>query len=592
MSKIMNEAKRRQAQELAYKAMNERDLERALELCIKAIEIDPHCVDALTHAAGVFEPDERIERLTEVIRMAEEDLGGEEYFEENEGHFWEILETRPYMRARSYLADTLYEVGDIPSAINEYEALLDLNPGDNQGIRYLLMGLYLEIDDVNGVYRLVEEYDEDSAVFAWSSLLVCLIMGDTARAEEMLSVARESNRYVEDYLIGRKPMPAEIPNYYGIGDENEAIVCIDLMSTAWKKHPEAMRWLRLHAGPIQAAPRVGRNDPCSCGSGKKYKKCCLGRDQSSPTPVGNRYAAEMALNEMKEAMVGRTFSSIEEANSFLQEYNQQRNRHPVDDFEGLSPEQMHRLISFPFESPALVEFPSVLDSSPESPITELFGMLASAIGEKSLKPTAKGNLPVKVVREIARKHMGEARYAFFERGGEFRSEEEYDELHVTKITAELAGLIRKYKGRFILGVECRQLLKGDGMRAIFPILFKTYSKKFNWGYRDGHPDLDIIQSFFGYTLYLLTRYGKEWRNSTFYEDAFLRAFPAVVDSVPGDNYETKEKRLRRVYTLRTLERFAEFLGLAEIERSSEYSFDPVYRLRATPLLGDVVRFHL
>ena len=23
-----------------------------------------------------------------------------------------------------------------------------------------------------------------------------------------------------------------------------------------------------------AAPKVGRNDPCTCGSGKKYKKCC------------------------------------------------------------------------------------------------------------------------------------------------------------------------------------------------------------------------------------------------------------------------------------------------------------------------------
>lgn len=23
-------------------------------------------------------------------------------------------------------------------------------------------------------------------------------------------------------------------------------------------------------------PKIGRNDPCLCGSGKKYKKCCLG----------------------------------------------------------------------------------------------------------------------------------------------------------------------------------------------------------------------------------------------------------------------------------------------------------------------------
>jgi preprotein translocase subunit SecA len=24
----------------------------------------------------------------------------------------------------------------------------------------------------------------------------------------------------------------------------------------------------------KAADKVGRNDPCPCGSGKKYKKCC------------------------------------------------------------------------------------------------------------------------------------------------------------------------------------------------------------------------------------------------------------------------------------------------------------------------------
>ncbi len=25
----------------------------------------------------------------------------------------------------------------------------------------------------------------------------------------------------------------------------------------------------------RASPKVGRNDPCPCGSGKKYKKCCM-----------------------------------------------------------------------------------------------------------------------------------------------------------------------------------------------------------------------------------------------------------------------------------------------------------------------------
>ena len=28
------------------------------------------------------------------------------------------------------------------------------------------------------------------------------------------------------------------------------------------------------AKPVRSGPKVGRNDPCPCGSGKKYKHCC------------------------------------------------------------------------------------------------------------------------------------------------------------------------------------------------------------------------------------------------------------------------------------------------------------------------------
>jgi uncharacterized protein len=33
----------------------------------------------------------------------------------------------------------------------------------------------------------------------------------------------------------------------------------------------------VRAGDIKAAPLSGRNDPCPCGSGRKFKKCCLGK---------------------------------------------------------------------------------------------------------------------------------------------------------------------------------------------------------------------------------------------------------------------------------------------------------------------------
>jgi preprotein translocase subunit SecA len=28
------------------------------------------------------------------------------------------------------------------------------------------------------------------------------------------------------------------------------------------------------AKPVRSGPKVGRNDPCPCGSGKKFKHCC------------------------------------------------------------------------------------------------------------------------------------------------------------------------------------------------------------------------------------------------------------------------------------------------------------------------------
>jgi hypothetical protein len=41
------------------------------------------------------------------------------------------------------------------------------------------------------------------------------------------------------------------------------------------------------------AKSVGRNDPCRCGSGKKYKQCCLDKDEAA--------ARKSRAKEMAEA---------------------------------------------------------------------------------------------------------------------------------------------------------------------------------------------------------------------------------------------------------------------------------------------------
>ncbi|MCK4388986.1 MAG: type I methionyl aminopeptidase [Desulfobacterales bacterium] len=47
--------------------------------------------------------------------------------------------------------------------------------------------------------------------------------------------------------------------------------------------------------------KVGRNDPCPCGSGLKYKKCCLGKEGLEPDNLKKLYAREYKIRLKDEA---------------------------------------------------------------------------------------------------------------------------------------------------------------------------------------------------------------------------------------------------------------------------------------------------
>jgi len=335
-------------------------------------------------------------------------------------------------------------------------------------------------------------------------------------------------------------------------------------------------------------PAIGRNDPCPCGSGRRFKKCCLGRQESIPSDGG----AAAASTDLRQAMEGMQFGSLTEAEAFVRRHTQQRNQRPLDEFHGLSPEQMHRMLHFPFASPEFVRFPHVLDTIPTAPIVTLFGMLLEAIGEKGLKPTAKGNLPQKFCRDAALAYWGEEVYRENTRFGGINREEDFLDLHIARLVAELAGLIRKYKGRFILSRNCRALAAGKGLAALYPRLFTAYVEQFNWSYRDRYPELRFIQTAFPFTLYLLMRYGDTWRPHEFYEGSFLRAFPMVLDEIPQHQVFTPEEEVRRCYTWRTLVHFVGFFGLAMVAPVSDKRFCHEYRVKGLPLLHETVQFQL
>jgi tetratricopeptide (TPR) repeat protein len=66
--------------------------------------------------------------------------------------------------------------------------------------------------------------------------------------------------------------------------------------------------------------KAGRNDPCHCGSGKKYKKCCLEKDEANQRLLRQSYASLPAGNSFSQDEQALCFfSDLDELNNTMQD---------------------------------------------------------------------------------------------------------------------------------------------------------------------------------------------------------------------------------------------------------------------------------
>jgi len=171
---------------------------------------------------------------------------GKAFFEENTGYFWGLIETRPYMRAREGLGRLLGELGKYDEAQAHYRAMLELNPSDNQGIRYLLTSLLLKLDRNQETLDLLNQFKEDGTANALYSraLVEFRVGGGSKAAEKALQEALQQNPFVPDYLGRKKRLPTRLPRYMGFGNEDEAIHYAAEHRQYWAKTQGALDWLK------------------------------------------------------------------------------------------------------------------------------------------------------------------------------------------------------------------------------------------------------------------------------------------------------------------------------------------------------------
>ncbi len=187
---------------------------------------------------------------------------GADFFRDHVGRFWGILESRPYMCARERLAVSLWSVGRRDEAVGHIKELLQLNPNDNQGVRYTLAGWLAYLGRDAEWQTLLDAYPDDAlATWAYHRALAAYRReGDTPHTRALLKEALERNKHVPAFLLGDRPFPPQRPAYYGMGDVNEAVFCAGDAIGAWKSTAGALAWMRATMAPAKQG-----NEPAAVG---------------------------------------------------------------------------------------------------------------------------------------------------------------------------------------------------------------------------------------------------------------------------------------------------------------------------------------
>jgi len=305
--------------------------------------------------------------------------------------------------------------------------------------------------------------------------------------------------------------------------------------------------------------KISRNDPCPCGSGKKFKKCCL-TDMPSP--------ASEVTQQLASTMAGQDFASLEEMQAFLNQQVMDINEQPHDEFHGLSPEHVHNMLTLPLGEQELVGWQLELEEQTinRTPVMQITLNLLALLHEAPLKATAKGNLPAAAVKFIYAQTAEQLIDAGLSHNfSVVNKEDDFGSLNVVRLLLTDLGIIKFQKKHFSLTQKAKKL----SIVQIYQTLFDYYTHSYNWAYEDGYNESRFLPQTTSYALWQLAQLQQQ--NSQLTTESFAQhiidSFPMAVEDFIDDKYQTPYERTTKAYSLRMLDRFWNLFGLITIEES-------------------------
>jgi hypothetical protein len=269
------------------------------------------------------------------------------------------------------------------------------------------------------------------------------------------------------------------------------------------------------------------------------------------------------------------------------------NNSPINDFEGFSSADMNYLVyeTFSPDSPFQIKknIPdNILDQIPFLLQIEYLLDRINYLGE--LKLTAKGFLPTTLVKEIY--DLGLIKDYAIEHGiTKLYAETSSQPINLTRLITELAGFTKKrYNKLTLTKTWCDKLLKKN-RQDIFIQTFSTFAQKFNWGYFDLYSSQATGTVGFAFSLFLLSKYGDNERQDSFYSEKYLRAFPSLIDLFKDDKWVTDINRsFNSCYSIRTFDRFLDYFNLIKIRSEGRLYHDSKKFIKKSPIFDDIITF--
>jgi hypothetical protein len=288
--------------------------------------------------------------------------------------------------------------------------------------------------------------------------------------------------------------------------------------------------------------------------------------------------------------------SMEELNNLMAEYQRKMNSEPLDDFDGLSPEEMTVLLHAPFTPGAILQFgkgmEDHLDKVPIFKLSEL--LLAEIRNAGTLKLTPKGNLPVRICELLYHQDLIKWKYQVYVKKV---TEDEIPYLWPLKQHLLNQGIVKKRNNALSL-TKLGEKFMGDTKTIRFTSLLNYFTSSFHWGNFHGLQDDGKCGNLgWAYSLVLLSKYGGKPEKSEFYSFKLIRAFEQELWNAHQNLLELKAiEDHHHAYEARFFECFANWFGLVNIERerSLNMSFIDQLTITKSPLfdrLYEVTKVH-